>query len=532
MSYLKKLFTALFAVTLLFSQSLPGNVAAESEQNNNTQSAVAEKSDVPTDRTVENASKKSEGTTATKTEPKNNNQVSEQDSEALSVSLKVIGKNENTIIDETNIEMIKGSTAFDVLKKITNKHGIPLDATYNDQFDSYFINNIGNTDLGKNEFWTFYINGNPSKVGVSYKLKDNDKVTFKISTFTPPEDGDQDNSDADNSDSVTKEAITKAIDQSSNYLNGKVSAWGAVALKKAGKQVPKGYLQGVKQKVKEAKGDFRRITDYEKYTIGILAAGGDPTNIAGYNLVEKIYNGDITKQGINGVIYGLIALDSANFEIPEDAKWTKKKMIQELVKKQNEDGGWTGFTSGSSIDITAMALTALAQHQDQKGVRQAVESAVNFLANQSTNLDNSTSTAQVIIALTANGINPTKKKFKPNNSTNLVSYLLSFQNEDGGFAWKKGDQSNVFSTEQPLQALVAYQLFMNGNGTLYEFSWKPSDQADAKIDEKENEAASAANKEGHELPDTATNIYNLLLLGGLLLLIGFAMYIYSRRKKV
>lgn len=57
--------------------------------------------------------------------------------------------------------------------------------------------------------------------------------------------------------------------------------------------------------------------------MGALAAGEDPTNIEGYNLVQAIYNGNVTKQGLNGVAYALIALDSANFEVPSSAKWTR-----------------------------------------------------------------------------------------------------------------------------------------------------------------------------------------------------------------
>ncbi|MFD1909593.1 hypothetical protein ACFTAO_03645 [Paenibacillus rhizoplanae] len=43
--------------------------------------------------------------------------------------------------------------------------------------------------------------------------------------------------------------------------------------------------------------------------------------MAGYNLIEKLYNHDaITGQTLNNPVYALLALDSGSYTIPANAK--------------------------------------------------------------------------------------------------------------------------------------------------------------------------------------------------------------------
>lgn len=52
-------------------------------------------------------------------------------------------------------------------------------------------------------------------------------------------------------------------------------------------------------------------------------------------------------QGLNGWIFGLIALDSARFAVPEDAVYTRAAILQALVAAQEPEGGF-GLTVGNS----------------------------------------------------------------------------------------------------------------------------------------------------------------------------------------
>ncbi|SFG56905.1 Cadherin-like beta sandwich domain-containing protein [Desulfotomaculum arcticum] len=275
------------------------------------------------------------------------------------------------------------------------------------------------------------------------------------------------------------EAVSEAIEKACSQIQaaGKYSDWEAVGLAQAGKQIPASYLEDLTREIKDKNGILRLPTDYERITLGILAAGGDPLNIGGYNLIEKIYNAELTSQGNNAVIFGLIALDSANYTVPENALYNRDRLIENILNVQSSEGGWTWDGTGNDIDMTGMALTALGPYYNNRAdVSQAVNIAVEWLTSQQTETggfsswgsENSEGASQVIIGLTANGIDPAGEQFtKPGG--NIVEYLLTYQQPDGGFAHAKGGATDAMATEQALQALVAYDYYLNEKGPLYHF---------------------------------------------------------------
>lgn len=294
--------------------------------------------------------------------------------------------------------------------------------------------------------------------------------------------------------------IKTAIEKVSNYIlsEGVESEWEAIGLAKAGKSIPIQYHQKFEEhlqnQVISKSGNGRmKITDVERLLLAAIAIGKDPTNIdgKGFNLVEKIYNSEawttgadsLTFQGNNGIIFALLALDANAFNVPNEAKWTREKLVAELLKYQKADGSWSLTTSTegkTSFDITAMALAALAPYDGQSNVKNAIQKAVTFLSNAQESTGgydddfaggiSSEATSQVIIGLTSNGMNPESTLFTK-QGTNLIDHLLSFQSTDGGFKHTKGDRaSNNMATEQALQALVAFDLYVNDGGALYDFT--------------------------------------------------------------
>ncbi|WP_270474612.1 prenyltransferase/squalene oxidase repeat-containing protein, partial [Clostridium cochlearium] len=278
------------------------------------------------------------------------------------------------------------------------------------------------------------------------------------------------------------------------------SDWKTVAFNKSGLKLPADYnskyLQDAAKVLKDCKGYFYKVTDYERMTLGVVAAGGDPRNIGGYNLLDKIYNFNdpqnpnrkIDFQGLNGVIYALIALDTKNYEIPAGAKFTREYMLDYILENRNSDGGWDLNMSGdrSDVDITAMTLISLAPHhnyvsKDGKKVTDAIRGAVDWLSkvqrqdggfNSWFTQNNSESCAQTIIGLCANGIDPTGTKFTKDK--NLIENLLKFQQSSGEF-YHLSDGSegvNGISTEQAYQAILAYREFTKGKGSIYWFDGK------------------------------------------------------------
>lgn len=185
------------------------------------------------------------------------------------------------------------------------------------------------------------------------------------------------------------------------------------------------------------------MTDYARIVLAVKAVGADPENYAGsgssagYNLIEKIYNNDkISGQTLNAPVYALLALDSGDYTLPSDAKWSKAALLSEILSKQKADGGFTLSSGASDPDMTAMALTALAAHRNEPAVATAGQKAVAWLSAAQDSKggygDNSESAAQVIIGLTSFGIDPAGPDFTKTDG-DLIGRLLSFFKAGGGF---------------------------------------------------------------------------------------------------
>ena len=264
--------------------------------------------------------------------------------------------------------------------------------------------------------------------------------------------------------------------------------WAVLGLARSGYSVPKDYFDNYyangEKYVKSCKGVLheRKYTEYSRVILALTAIGRDPSNVAGYNLLMPL--GDFDKtiwQGLNGPIWALIALDSGNYDIPKNTsaktQATRQLYIDEIIKNQMKDGGWslTG-TGDSDVDITAMALQALAKYQDQKAVKSATDSALSWLSkNQdskggfaSWGTMNVESVAQVIVALCELGISLDDSRFVKNGHT-LTENLLSFRQSNGGFyhVLDGSDGNNQMSAEQGFYALVAINRAENGKNSLY-----------------------------------------------------------------
>ncbi|WP_052380393.1 S-layer homology domain-containing protein [Paenibacillus camerounensis] len=289
---------------------------------------------------------------------------------------------------------------------------------------------------------------------------------------------------ADNGQLTVKEATYKTAEYVLN--SGVTSDWQAIGLAQAGYDVPDTYVQTLVQKVSAAGGSYANVTDYARIVLAVKAVGADPENYAGsgssagYNLIEKIYNNDkISGQTLNAPVYALLALDSGDYTLPSDAKWSKAALLSEILSKQKADGGFTLSSGASDPDMTAMALTALAAHRNEPAVATAGQKAVAWLSAAQDSKggygDNSESAAQVVIGLTSFGIDPAGPEFTKTDG-DLIGRLLSFFKAGGGFAHNESGSVNAYATEQGLQALVAYNLFSGGNnGKLYDFT-KPAAQ--------------------------------------------------------
>ncbi|GAB6084734.1 S-layer homology domain-containing protein [Alkaliphilus crotonatoxidans] len=287
-----------------------------------------------------------------------------------------------------------------------------------------------------------------------------------------------------------RERVASAIEGASNVVvtNHYSMDWAAIGLARAGKGqlIPADYLKEIEANLKNPDNNntyYNKPTEFQRMTLGILAAGGDPTNIAGYNLIKQIYTADLESQGLNAIVFGLLAYDSGEYQIPADARWTREKLINRLVDAQcTEGGGWNLSGDGlgnADPDMTGMAMTALAPYNnsDYPAVQAAISKAADRLSEiqepgggyNSWGTINSESCAQVIMGLASNGIDPTGERFSKDGK-NVVDALLTFEVPGGGFAHAefRGNLTlNGMATEQALYALDQYIYFLEGKGSIY-----------------------------------------------------------------
>ncbi|MCM3288848.1 DUF4430 domain-containing protein [Paenibacillus sp. MER 180] len=443
----------------------------------------------------------------------------------LSVEKRTVGKGD--IIAPVRVELQDGDTAYTALERIAEKRGISIESTGSGA-NLYIqaIDGLAEFDNGSLSGWMYSVNGKfPNYSAGIYNLKNGDVLRWQYTTNLGEDVGNKFEGNKETpgkpglpvhpggagtgGGALTPKQVEESaklkslIDGASAWIlsNRKFTVqdnfndWDVMALARSGKQVPSTYYAILENYVKEKKGEFRLVTDYERMALAVTAIGKDPSNIAGFNLLEKIYNnGRMTNQGTNGLVFALLALDANKTVVPNDALWTRDKLIQQLLAQQNSDGGFPlskESNAVSDIDMTAMSLQALAKYQDRKEIKAATDKALSWLSSQQLanggfkawGVETSESISQVIIALSGLGIDLEDKRFVKKDG-DLLKALRTYFNTDGGFAHSRGEASNYMATQQALLALTAYDRVLTNRTSLYVMTDAASTGTQKPKDEK------------------------------------------------
>ena len=268
------------------------------------------------------------------------------------------------------------------------------------------------------------------------------------------------------------------------------------------------YLAALRENVTERYArdgglDSVKATEWHRISLAVLALGGDPTDFGTdsegkpINLIaDGVYNRkNLGAQGINGLIWGLIALDSAGYSVPDGAYYTRDGIIAELLSLRCPDGGFAFSGDQSDPDMTAMAITALAPYYGSEKaykvtfsgketvttVREAVDGALLRLSEmqletgdfRSWGIRNSGSVCQVIVALCSLGIDPFSDVRFIKNGVTLRDGLMIYKNSDGGFIGNLSEgnmPSGSMAGEQALYTMAAIIRQRSGTGRLFDFS--------------------------------------------------------------
>ncbi len=280
--------------------------------------------------------------------------------------------------------------------------------------------------------------------------------------------------------------VRMAADKCAHYLQQYHQAekmkefigWTPVALRSADQDFMNSRWQGetaikkleVEMKAK-AVSDMDITTSLARYIIILKAAGKDPTNFAGQNLLSALSQSqlpsgkfpDSIKNGgdelVNAHIWSMIALATTG-----DSHWDRDKAVNWLKLQQHDDGGFHFMTrnTDSDVDVSSAAIIALVLSGEKKDTP-AVTKAIDYLRHEqlsgggfaSWQTENLESAAMVMQALIAAGIDPDSATWSKNGKK-LIDIIMAYQLADGSFAHIKDGKGNLMSSEQALMALGDY----------------------------------------------------------------------------
>lgn len=400
-------------------------------------------------------------------------------------------------IDAVSYTVDANATVKDIIEKALAENHATCKNPDGNYIESITWNGttLGEFDNGALSGWMYTIDGRHPDLGVNQQyLQDGNVIVLHYTDDYTKEAQDEGSGELPEN----KTDLTEAYTETAGYLAGAAEKnapivgsiggeWMVIGLARDGKltkNVADAYYANVEAYVKANINEKEQLhknksTDNARVILALTAMGKDVTNVQGHNLLAGFTDmAYISKQGINGPIWALIALDSHDYEIPESCKITRQQLVEAILAAQLSDGGWNLSGETADADVTAMALQALVPYTSDEKVMAAVEKGIDGLSELqldnggfgSWGTANSESCAQVIVALTALGIDPAADARFIKNDKTVLNAFAAFAVKDGfaHAADQNGNlQHNQMATEQAFYAMVAYNRFKSGENDLY-----------------------------------------------------------------
>ena len=230
------------------------------------------------------------------------------------------------------------------------------------------------------------------------------------------------------------------------------------------------YVGSVMTAIKSGKLSKETVpTTIERVVLTLTALGLDATNFCGQDLTAWLYENQNWNNYVSSdLIWGLIALDSGKYTA---ADGYREALIQHLTEYQNQDTGAFFYSHGYSaddVDMTAMAMIALAPYKDSNATAKKmydagwkyIESKKDDQGNYGgKSYDPCCTNAYVVIAKCAAG---------ETGIEDTVSWMLKNCLGEKGFNLK--GEYNGMSTYQGMMSMAAYQRAKAGKADLFAMS--------------------------------------------------------------
>jgi prenyltransferase beta subunit len=278
----------------------------------------------------------------------------------------------------------------------------------------------------------------------------------------------------------SEQEVSQALEwlRSQQQTNGSIggfgtSSWAVMAIVASGED-PHGWSNGgdsIIDYLKKNKDSLSSSTDYSRFILSMVAAGEDPRNVNGTDLVanlESFYNG--TQFGdpslLNDDFWAVMALTSAGIDKNDEKIQNATVFIKS--NQNEEDHGWSwGVGADSDIDDTAAAIMALISADESQSSTHITNGLEYMKSKQISNGgfdhgwgNSAESDSWAIQAIVAVGQDPTSANWTKEGK-NPIDDLLSFQNQDGSFN-DYNPAPNSQATSYAIPALLGkpYPIFM------------------------------------------------------------------------
>ncbi|WP_249869079.1 DUF4430 domain-containing protein [Oceanobacillus saliphilus] len=427
----------------------------------------------------------------------------------IAVTVSAMDANGEVVIEEKVVSMPEHTTAYDALLKAAADQGVRVGVTVDSEYLT-FLNYLGEPLERGCEFWSTSMNGEMMIVGLlGHTIQEGDVLELVVDDWCAPEEpiveekdeteeptsneknGDEETNTIEKNNDVDTD-YEKALINVLDYLVANPSQldwYGFSALHSADVSISSQLADDIAASIaKDYIENSGYATDVAKDIIILTSAGYNATDVNGINLINVLLEKDMNTS--NRLVYSLIAINSGDYQLPQE---DRTRLINEILELELPAGGWSFFGDNPSPDITGMALLALSPYKDQAEVKGAIDRAVAAMSTRQGEKGgydevfnggySAESAAMVIVGLSAVGIDATSDAFTKSEG-NLLEHLLDYQREDGSFKHLIDDtSSSVFAINQGALALVAYDKFKNGTGTVFNFHNK--DQSDETDDSKD-----------------------------------------------
>lgn len=260
--------------------------------------------------------------------------------------------------------------------------------------------------------------------------------------------------------------IQEWINETLTKNAGVTSEWYAIALSQSGKYDFSAYETALIKYLSE--NEVYSASSRQKYALALIGTGS--TNQYIYNTL----NDSIGKQGVMSFIFGLHMLNNGY----SSNEYSLASVKDKLLSLQLADGGWSIMGTTGEVDVTAMAVQALAPYyKTDSNIKKAIDRALTLLSERqmssgdysSYGVGNPESTAQVLVALSSLGIDCKNDTRFIKNGNTLFDGIKNYRLSDGTFCHKQGGGYNETATSQVFYSMVSYLRMTEGKTSLYIF---------------------------------------------------------------